>query len=80
MKKNILVIAAHPDDEILGCGGTLAKYSSQGHSINILFLTNGVSARSLPKKEMLKLISIRKSSALKAKKIIGAKKNIFFRF
>ena len=38
MKKNILVVAAHPDDEILGCGGTLAKYSSQGHNINILFL------------------------------------------
>ena len=80
MKKNILVIAAHPDDEILGCGGTLAKYSSQGHNINILFLTNGVSARSLPKKEMLKLISARKSSALKAKKIIGAKKIFFLDF
>ena len=52
MKKNILVVAAHPDDEILGCGGTLAKYSSQGHNINILFLTNGVSSRSLSKKSV----------------------------
>ena len=40
LKKNILVVAAHPDDEILGCRGTLAKYSSKGHNINILFLTN----------------------------------------
>ena len=80
MKKNILVVAAHPDDEILGCGGTLAKYSSQGHNINILFLTNGVSSRSLSKKRMLKLISTRKSSAQKAKKIIGAKKTFFLDF
>ena len=26
-KENILIIAAHPDDEVLGCGGTIAKYS-----------------------------------------------------
>ena len=45
MKKNkILIIAAHPDDEILGCGGTIAKLKDT-HEIKVLFMTNGVSAR-----------------------------------
>ena len=40
-KLDILVIAAHPDDAELGCGGTIAKQISLGHSIGILDLTRG---------------------------------------
>ena len=36
MKKRILVIAPHPDDEILGVGGTIAKYSNNGDEVCIL--------------------------------------------
>ena len=61
-KNNILVVAAHPDDEILGCGGSLYKYSLQGFNINIVFMTNGVSARSLSKKEILLAIKEREKS------------------
>ena len=43
--KKILVLAAHPDDEILGCGGTLIKLSELGNEINIMFLADGVSSR-----------------------------------
>ena len=39
--KNILVVAAHPDDEVLGCGGTLIKYKNNGYKINIVFFTDG---------------------------------------
>ena len=35
----ILVIGAHPDDEILGCGGTIIKYIEQGHEVHILICT-----------------------------------------
>ena len=45
MTKRILVVAAHPDDEVLGCGATLAKHSMDGDEVHILFLTDGVSAR-----------------------------------
>lgn len=38
--KNIIVIAAHPDDEILGCGGTLLKHKANGDKIHWLITTN----------------------------------------
>lgn len=38
---NILAVGAHPDDIEFGCGGTLLKYSRQGHSIYLLVLTDG---------------------------------------
>lgn len=41
----ILVIAAHPDDEVLGCGGTLAAAITAGAEVAVKFLGEGVSAR-----------------------------------
>ena len=42
---NVLIIAAHPDDEVLGCGGSIARLTSQGSQVKVLFLADGVSAR-----------------------------------
>jgi LmbE family N-acetylglucosaminyl deacetylase len=39
MKKRILVVAPHPDDETLGAGGTIAKFSQQGHEISVLVVS-----------------------------------------
>jgi LmbE family N-acetylglucosaminyl deacetylase len=41
----VLIIAAHPDDEALGCGGTLARHTQSGDAVEALFLTDGVGAR-----------------------------------
>jgi|TARA_B110000444_G_scaffold114026_1_gene107515 bacillithiol biosynthesis deacetylase BshB1 len=38
---DILAIGAHPDDVELGCGGTIAKHVSVGHSVSIIDLTAG---------------------------------------
>lgn len=43
--KNILVVVAHPDDEILGLGGSLLKHAREGFNVYILCLTNGESSR-----------------------------------
>jgi len=40
---NILVIAPHPDDEVLGCGGTIARHVAQGDTVSVLVVTRGVS-------------------------------------
>ena len=37
----ILVVASHPDDEVLGCGGTIAKHVFNEDVVDIIFLTNG---------------------------------------
>ena len=42
---NVLVLAAHPDDEVLGCGGTAAKLSSEGHEVHFAILGEGITSR-----------------------------------
>ncbi len=39
MKRNVLFISVHPDDETLGCGGTILKHKSNGDTINWLNIT-----------------------------------------
>jgi len=41
----VLVVAAHPDDEVLGCGGTLALMAAAGHPVHVLLLADGESSR-----------------------------------
>jgi LmbE family N-acetylglucosaminyl deacetylase len=43
--KRVLIIAAHPDDEILGCGGLIAKYQPQGVRFKIVFIGEGSTCR-----------------------------------
>lgn len=41
----VLVIAAHPDDEVLGCGGTLARLAADGVELHVALLADGVGSR-----------------------------------
>ena len=45
-KNIVLVVAAHADDEVLGCGGTLARHRANGDEVSVVFMTDGVGSRS----------------------------------
>ena len=45
MHSPVLVLAAHPDDEVLGCGGTIARLAAEGAAVHVAFFADGVSSR-----------------------------------
>jgi LmbE family N-acetylglucosaminyl deacetylase len=80
--KKILIISAHPDDEILGCGGLIKKNIQKKNKIRILFLAEGVTSR-YPKNELNNSIVIKKSemrnkNAILALNSLGVKKSEIF--
>jgi len=44
-KKSVLIVAAHPDDEILGCGATIAQHVANGDSVHIMIMAEGLTSR-----------------------------------
>ena len=73
--KKILIIAAHPDDEILGCGGVISKLK-KNNKIQVVFLTDGVSSRTKNNNK----INIRKTESIKLFKYLKIQNPIFFDF
>lgn len=71
MSKAILVVAAHTDDEALGCGGSIAKHVAAGDNVYAVFLADGVTSRPDATREELEK---RNSAAAKAHEILGIKK------
>ncbi|MBX0331337.1 PIG-L family deacetylase [Oscillochloris sp. ZM17-4] len=39
---NVVVVAAHADDEVLGCGGVMARHAAQGDAVHVLIVTRGI--------------------------------------
>ena len=64
----IAVIAAHPDDEALGCGGAIARHAADGDEVHIVFLADGETARAGAEHD----IAGRNSAAASAAKVMGA--------
>jgi LmbE family N-acetylglucosaminyl deacetylase len=66
---NVLVIAPHPDDESIGCGGALASHAARGDRVVVAFLTSGeLGLKQLPPEEAWR---IRESEARKAARVLG---------
>jgi LmbE family N-acetylglucosaminyl deacetylase len=75
--KTILVIAAHADDEALGCAGTMAKHVEAGDKVHVIFMTNGVGSRSATSVSDIKH---RQAVAQKAADILGITSTEYFDF
>jgi len=80
MHQSILILAAHPDDEVLGCGGTIAKLTDQGAIVHIAFLADGVFSRDGDAAAQHQELQVRRAAAQKACNILGAKSVSFGEF
>lgn len=75
--KNIMIIVAHPDDEILGCGGTIAKLAPNNY-INAVILINAITSREIkPSKAEVEEAT---QNTLNAQKLIGIQECFFENF
>ena len=71
---NVLVIAAHPDDEVLGCGGTIARLAAEGARVSILILAEGLTSR--PDFDLVRdgvALKVHHERAQRAGALLGAK-------
>jgi N-acetylglucosamine malate deacetylase 1 len=74
---NVLVIAPHPDDESIGCGGTICLHVARGDRVSAVFLTSGeLGLKKLPRE---KAWATREAEAQKAGKILGLHELYFLR-
>jgi LmbE family N-acetylglucosaminyl deacetylase len=72
--KRILVVAAHPDDEVLGCGATIAKHNGAGDEVHVVILAEGATSRDEKRDRAQRQSELTKLgiSAKKANDIIGS--------
>lgn len=74
MARSILVLAAHPDDEVLGCGGTIARHAQAGDTVHVVILAEGITSREAHRNRdsASEGLSQLAYAAHKASKILGA--------
>lgn len=73
--RKILIVAPHPDDEVLGCGGVMKRFSDEGDLVFVLIATRGT-----PLKYSDERISRGREEALRAHALLGVKETFFFNF
>ncbi len=71
----VLVLAPHPDDEVLGCGGVIARHAAAGDHVEVVVATHGI--EELYPREMISGV---RAEALKAHKILGVANTRFWDF
>jgi LmbE family N-acetylglucosaminyl deacetylase len=76
---NVMVVAAHPDDEVLGCGGTISRHVRQGDRVDVLILAEGITSRrsrtgAAARRRALALL---KESARRANRLLGVRSLTF---
>jgi LmbE family N-acetylglucosaminyl deacetylase len=73
MSRRIAVIAAHPDDEVLGCGATMARHSAEGDEVHVLIVAEGATSRGAARDrlEFKEQLSQLAASARRANELLG---------
>lgn len=71
-RQNILVVAAHPDDEVIGVGGTILHHASAGDAVYVAVLTEGTSAQYPDDWEQI--AARKKEQTLKVAELLGVTK------
>lgn len=72
MSRTVLVVAAHPDDEVLGVGGTVAAHSAAGDDVHVLILAEGETSRTDDRSTATPALEALRQSAENAARILGA--------
>jgi len=70
-RQTVLIVAAHPDDEVLGCGGTIARLCGEGHNVQVAILGEGITSRGTNQDSAAKLRALEKACT-SACEILGA--------
>jgi N-acetylglucosamine malate deacetylase 1 len=76
-KEVVLVVAAHPDDEVLGCGGTMAAHAARGDEVHIAILAQGLNSRGAASQAEFDRLH---AAAEQARTILGAASLALFEF
>jgi LmbE family N-acetylglucosaminyl deacetylase len=73
MSGTVAVVAAHPDDEVLGCGGTLARMATEGRAAHVLLVSDGQTSRVVGAGQppVEKILMARNAAAQAACSILG---------
>jgi N-acetylglucosamine malate deacetylase 1 len=77
MSRRILVISPHPDDESIGCGGTIRKHVVEGDAVHVVFLTSG--EKGGHGRDEKATIKIRERESAAAQRILGIEAIEFYR-
>lgn len=77
----VLAVMAHPDDEVLGCGATLARHAGAGDTVHVLFLADGETARqgSYDPAALADAVAAREDQARAAARVLGCQPPRFAR-
>lgn len=77
--KRVLAVFAHPDDPEFFCGGTFARWASEGSHITFVLATSGDKGSSDPEMTHARLIEIREQEERNAASVLGVKDVVFLR-
>ncbi len=75
--KKILVIAAHPDDEVLGMGGSIAKFTAEGKEVHLLIVTDGSTSQYGTRDDIAQILRQKKKETENAASLLGISSVIY---